>query len=290
MSNSVEGFRNLIKQHHENRTSHIEDGKEPRPTTPLEGVFPETCLVVQKVIGITELLVMILSHLPFRTLLHAQRVCRYFKAVIEESPELRRALFLEAPRETGLEAPRLNPFLQQILCPGSACELMANCVHQSGSLPDLPWYNSPTLRNAVTYKGASWRRMLPSNIPCAVQEATIAPARQEETSWLAERANIREEFSAVSLEGLWDILVAYLVYFNGTKYVLTWTVVDGPQKPRWRISIGEPQHGNTPSEAMAEKYIELSSRTLQEFLDEDPDRRVEWYKSMLNEWPQVVQW
>ncbi|PYI09433.1 hypothetical protein BO78DRAFT_308444 [Aspergillus sclerotiicarbonarius CBS 121057] len=269
----------------------IHSDKETRPTTPLQGVLESRLTSGQKTAMITELLVMIMLNLPFESLLHCQRVCRHFQAVIQQTPALRRALFLEAPTTPLLDQPRLNPFLNRILCSETICEVPPTSLHQSGSLFDLPWYQSETRRKAVTYEKASWRRMLPSNIPCYVHEATIASSRQQERSWLAERAPIRGEFGPVNLKALWDMIVGYLGYWKTDKFVVIWTVADANTEPVWKVSIGEPESIPPPSSSIKEEVFEcLSDRTLQEFLEEDPDRRVEWYTSQRNEWPIVVQW
>ncbi|PYI08931.1 hypothetical protein BO78DRAFT_416230 [Aspergillus sclerotiicarbonarius CBS 121057] len=52
------------------------------------------------------------------------------------------------------------------------------------------------------------------------------PWGNSSTSWLAERADIREEFSIRTLQYLWDILVSYLAYWRTDKFD-----VDGPAMP-----------------------------------------------------------
>ncbi|RAK96512.1 F-box protein [Aspergillus ibericus CBS 121593] len=291
MSNTVEEFRELIKERQEDQSLDIQMAKQSRPTTPIPGILPTQTTKAHETIAITELLVMILLHLPFESLLHSQQVCRYFKAVIEESRELRRALFLEPPRESCLEQPKLHPFLSRVLCPGTMCDAPPASLYQTGSLIDHPWYRSKDLRRAITYEKASWRRMFPSNIPCSVREATIAPSRTEETSWLAARADIREGFEAVTLECLWDIVVAYLAYWRSDKFEVTWALADGPNMRSWKVSIGEPEDIPSPTASInGEPYMDLSKRTLQEFLDEDPCRCVDLVKSEVNEWPTLVEW
>ena len=61
-----------------------------------------------------ELLEMVLLRLPMQDLLLAQRVCSHFKAIIDKSFRIRRALFLEpepVAGKKGAGTPRVNPLL-----------------------------------------------------------------------------------------------------------------------------------------------------------------------------------
>ncbi|RMY55478.1 hypothetical protein D0865_04159 [Hortaea werneckii] len=61
-----------------------------------------------------ELLEIMLLKLPVQDLLLAQQVCSHFKAVIEESPKIRQALFLEpepVAGKKGAGTPKVNPLL-----------------------------------------------------------------------------------------------------------------------------------------------------------------------------------
>ncbi|KAK5702980.1 hypothetical protein LTR97_003926 [Elasticomyces elasticus] len=76
---------------------------DPRTVIPaadkVSGTLP-AALSAAKVLGTYELLEVILLHLPLRQLLLCQRVNRAFKAVIDRSASIRKALFLDPPAAT----------------------------------------------------------------------------------------------------------------------------------------------------------------------------------------------
>ncbi|KAK5677247.1 hypothetical protein LTS10_010436 [Elasticomyces elasticus] len=62
-----------------------------------------------QVLVTTELLEAILLHLPLMDLLFSQKVCRSWKAVAEESPSIKKALFLVPDTQPDLVMPTTNP-------------------------------------------------------------------------------------------------------------------------------------------------------------------------------------
>lgn len=70
------------------------------------------------VLGITEMMEMILLKLPLRDLFRIQRTCKYFKATIEESIKLQRAMYLvpvECKPNTTWEDCVINPILKEYI-------------------------------------------------------------------------------------------------------------------------------------------------------------------------------
>ncbi|KAK3632714.1 hypothetical protein LTR56_016184 [Elasticomyces elasticus] len=62
-----------------------------------------------QVLVTTELLEAILLHLPLKDLLFSQEVCRHWKAVAEQSPSIKKALFLVPDTQPDLVMPTTNP-------------------------------------------------------------------------------------------------------------------------------------------------------------------------------------
>jgi len=113
------------------------------------------------VFNIPELLEIILRHLPIKRLLHVQRVCRQWRATVESSLELQRALFFEPiSSETLVRCSRDN----QRQRPWARSEGDAY-VHRVQKKPYLESLQSCTgktaeAREAFFRPEASWRRML----------------------------------------------------------------------------------------------------------------------------------
>ncbi|KAL2833484.1 hypothetical protein BJY01DRAFT_239519 [Aspergillus pseudoustus] len=143
-----------------------------------------------RVLRLPELFEQILTNLPMRDLLLAQRVCRRWKEFILSSRRLKHKLFLQTPRScpqpeasTNIE---FNPLLQDMF-PGFFAHLetldwgnvddapagripprwdySVQRTPRELSLEEQEWYRTPTKREAVLRPEASWRRMFPSHPP-----------------------------------------------------------------------------------------------------------------------------
>jgi hypothetical protein len=116
------------------------------------------------VFGTPELLAEILAHLALRTIVHSQRVSRRFYETIHSSPRLQTLLFyraVEPIRKIASATPKRNPFFDDVFTPwfghvqNGASASVLNC----DALRRSSWLESESIREAIAYKGASWRRM-----------------------------------------------------------------------------------------------------------------------------------
>ncbi|OTA24045.1 hypothetical protein BTJ68_13364 [Hortaea werneckii EXF-2000] len=132
-----------------------------------------------------ELLEIMLLKLPIQNLLLAQRVCSWFKATMDESVRIRRALFFvpePVAGERGAGTPRVNPLLTDesqlhrrrfiITKATFDCEptlpISIMVTVKDGGV-GIERKHMPSWQDATCFSHGSWRKML------AVQSLEIAP-------------------------------------------------------------------------------------------------------------------
>lgn len=122
------------------------------------GLSPE-----EKVLSTAELLELILLQLDLRTLLTAaQRICRYWKTLIRDSPSLRKYLFL-MPDES---APKSwNPLLAEAFPSFFSRDGTSATGFGRFTFATFDMIQRPDKITAYNRKEASWRRMLVQQPP-----------------------------------------------------------------------------------------------------------------------------
>ena len=131
-----------------------------------------------RLLGTSEVLEMILLHLPIRDLLLAQRTCKWLKSVITESPPLQRALFFKPVYALPAEDFRMGKACctEHQLLPGDL--LVCNSKLRVYGNPLFEWAFGTAegeeeqsrdkeleLPPAFAYRKASWRRMFITQPP-----------------------------------------------------------------------------------------------------------------------------
>jgi len=160
----------------------------------------------------------ILLQLPLRDLLHAQRVCCYWRDTIMQSCALQQKLFFQPVSRAGQQA-RYNQLLQElfphffIFAPVPEPEYRRATSAQD--IYKLDWCKDGNRRGRVLRQEASWRRMFPVQPPARI-ERTIHTSGCGCERYYVEKGVIADEFQYLQENGasmglIWDICVDGLI-------------------------------------------------------------------------------